>query len=60
VANLTIMNLGAGTNTLLNNASGFNPTGNMFLGRNGIFDLNGFSATVGGSLRARDGPLQQW
>jgi hypothetical protein len=50
-ANLTIFDLNAGgTNTLLNNSNGFNPTGNVVLGARGIFDLNGFSALFGGSL----------
>jgi hypothetical protein len=49
-AGLVIANLGSGTNTLLNGAAGFNPAGNVLVGRNAAFDLNGFPAQFGGGL----------
>jgi len=50
IANLTMQSLGVGGVTMINTAGGFNPTGNVFIGRIANWDLNGFDAVVGGNM----------
>lgn len=56
VANLTMSNASAAV-WLINNTNGFTASGNVNLARNAGFDLNGFAATIGGSLTSSVGSV---
>lgn len=50
ISNLTVFNASTGTNTLLMDATGFHVEGNAIIGNRGVLNLNGFDATIDGTM----------